>query len=392
MKRQRVIIALDYYPHFRRSIMTELVERGGHEYILAGGREDCWDGTIKAWEIPASFPFIHTPALNLGKRFRWMRGTVRLALRRDIDCIIYHSDPHLLNTWVSAIIARLMRKRVLFYSIGWFHHDSWARTLFKHVYYRLAHGLLLYGHYAKMIGIEQGHAPERLYVCYNSLAYDEQKSLRQSITEARLRVVRVDLFGEGGAKKPMVVCTSRLTPKRRLDLLVEALAILKRQGHEVNLLLVGDGAEREKLERMAREGGIESNVKFYGACYDERVLAELIAAANVSVAPGMVGLTAMHSLAYGTPVITHDSPLHQSPENEIIIPGRTGEFFRHEDAHDLARAVRAWTQTEFTLQKTREACYEFLERFYNSPFRRRVFDRAVGGAGADDVFWMKGGE
>ncbi len=388
MKRMRVIIALDHFPHFRRSIMTEIVERGEHEYILAGDKHDCWDGTIKSWPIADSFPFIHTPAVRIGRRFRWMRGTVRLALRRDIDCIIYHSDPHLLNTWISALLARITGKRVLFYTIGWFHHDSLLRTLFKHVYYRLAHGLLLYGHYAKMIGIEQRHPPHKLHVCYNSLAYDEQKAIRATIRDEQLAEVRQECFGRRGGR-PMIVCTSRLTPKRRLDLLLEAMIVLKHQGHDANLLLVGDGVERSKLERFAREGGIEESVKFYGACYDERVLAEFIRAANVSVAPGMVGLTAMHSFAYGTPVITHDSPLHQSPENEIIIPGKTGEFFRHEDANDLARAIREWTRTEFTLEATRQACYELLERFYNSPFRRRVFDRAVGGADADDLFWMR---
>ncbi len=127
---------------------------------------------------------------------------------------------------------------------------------------------------------------------------------------------------------------------------------------------------------------------FYGPCYDETVLAELIASANATVAPGMVGLTAMHSLAYGTPVITHDSPMHQSPEWEVITPGRNGGFFENGNVADLARAIREWTRTAAKDPAVRERCFEPLERIYNARHMRRAFDWAVSGRAADDLFWM----
>ena len=103
----------------------------------------------------------------------------------------------------------------------------------------------------------------------------------------------------------------------------------------------------------------------------------------------MVGLTAMHSLAYGTPVITHDDEMFQSPEWEIILPGSNGGFFRRGDARDLARAIREWTGSEFTSEDTRRRCHCMLDRIYNADFQRRAFDWAVGGRPADDLFWMK---
>ncbi len=382
---RRVVLAMFFLPHYRGPVVRALLSSPRHEYLLAGETADVVDGSIETWEVPASVDFIRTPYVRLFGIFGWLRGTLRLALRRDVDAIVYHADPHLLSTWVSAVLARLTGKRVLFSTIGWFHHDSRLRTLLKKVYFRIPHGLLLYGHGAKMIGLERGLQAERLYVVYNSLDYERQKEIRRRLTPERRRRVRAELFDEPG--RPMIICTSRLTAKRRLDLVLEAMVHLRDDGHPVNLVLVGAGPEQDALARLARERTLA--VHFFGACYDEEVLSGLIAACNVTVAPGMVGLTAMHSLAYGTPVITHDDEMFQSPEWEIILPGSNGGFFRRGDARDLARAIREWTESEFTTDDTRRRCHRMLDRIYNADFQRRAFDWAVGGRPADDLFWMK---
>ncbi len=70
----------------------------------------------------------------------------------------------------------------------------------------------------------------------------------------------------------------------------------------------------------------KGRIWLYGACYDEEIIGELIFNAQLCVSPGNVGLTAMHSLVYGTPVITHNNFSNQSPEFEAIIDGKTGSF------------------------------------------------------------------
>ena len=52
---------------------------------------------------------------------------------------------------------------------------------------------------------------------------------------------------------------------------------------------------------------LQDQIWFYGACYDESKLGELIFNADLCVSPGNVGLTAVHSMGYGTPVITHNN-------------------------------------------------------------------------------------
>ena len=73
---------------------------------------------------------------------------------------------------------------------------------------------------------------------------------------------------------------------------------------------------------------MEGNCIFYGATYDEKELSKLIYMSDLTVSPGNIGLTAIHSLSYGTPVCSHSNFNNQMPESEAIINFENGFFFR----------------------------------------------------------------
>jgi len=383
--RPKVAVVYHFFPHYREPIMRELLDSDRYEFIAVGDRSDPTGGQIKTWETCPPQRFVYAPFRSLRYPIGLQRGLLRLAMRRDLHAIVYLGNAFWPCTWLSAIIARMAGKRVLFWTHGWTRRDRGLTRVLRRTFYRLGHGLLLYGHLAKMIGMDEGFSPERLYVAYNSLDYERQKEVRAAVTPENVQRRREELFP--GSQRPMVICTTRLIPVRRLDQLLEAMGLLKTEGHEVDLLLVGDGPERAHLERLARDDGL--SVRFFGACYDEKTIAELVMSANVSAAPGKVGLTAMHSLAFGTPVITHGDIAHQMPEWEAIIPGRTGDLFQRDSVTALAGVIRRWTTSRYPDESVRAACYAVIDRFYNPRFQRLVIERALEGKPADDLFWMK---
>lgn len=83
---------------------------------------------------------------------------------------------------------------------------------------------------------------------------------------------------------------------------------------------------KQQLQQQVKSYNLANNIWFYGACYDEIKNAALIYNADLCVSPGNVGLTAMHSMVFGTPVITHNDFKWQMPEFEAIEPGKTGDF------------------------------------------------------------------
>lgn len=387
----RVAVVYHFFPHYRAPVMTDLIERGRHDYLLVADKE-FYRSSIKSWKIPEHYPFIETRSWYLGPMSRWgcpkifvQRGLVRLALRRDLDCIVYLGNSFYPSTWVSALLAKATGKRVLFWTIGWMGDEAGVKRWIRKTFHAMADGLLLYGHDAKMKCLKDGLSPEVLHVIYNSLDYERQRPIREKFSRpAGTREIRMRLFGN---TDPMVICTTRLTAHRRLDLLLQSLAVLRKRGTRVNLLLVGDGDLRSSLEELAAR--LEVPVHFYGAEYREEVLGPLVMSANALVAPGMVGLAAMHALGYGTPVVTHSDPDDQAPEYEAIQPGITGTLFEPNNVESLADAIATWTGSEDISSDTRRRCCEVTERFYNPAFQRRAIERAVDGQAADDLFWMR---
>jgi glycosyltransferase involved in cell wall biosynthesis len=106
--------------------------------------------------------------------------------------------------------------------------------------------------------------------------------------------------------------------------------------------------------------------------------------ANATVVPGAVGLTAIQSLNYGTPVITHDDPNEQGPEWEAIRNGLNGRLFRKGDPVDLAEAIEEWTRNNLPDEKAREKCFRSVDRCYTPSYQVQVMDAAITGRSADE--------
>ena len=96
------------------------------------------------------------------------------------------------------------------------------------------------------------------------------------------------------------------------------------------------------LTTVAERLGIADQTWLYGPCYDERIIGEMFFNADVCLSPGNVGLTAIHALSFGCPVLTHDDFKYQNPEFEAIIPGETGDFFKKDNMADMKAKIELW--------------------------------------------------
>lgn len=101
----------------------------------------------------------------------------------------------------------------------------------------------------------------------------------------------------------------RLVPLKGLRVLLEAAKLVKNEGHAFRLKMIGDGPEREALERLAIESGLNSDVVFTGFatgdCLDKE-LADVSAVVMPSIWEETAGLAAIEQMMRGRLVIASD--------------------------------------------------------------------------------------
>lgn len=391
----RVAIVLPYLMHYRQPVARALsrqCEVSGPEYTIISGTEI--DPLAKS--LATADPVLaDTPLADGGIRWRivrnvwlwrivlWQRGLVSQCIDPRYDVIVFHGAMYYLSTWVAAGLARVRGKRVLMWSHGFYGSEIGVKDFVRRTFHRLPHANILYGHRSRRIMIERGFPPDRLFVIYNSLDYALQRRLRTNVLAGDKASGLRGLFAD--ASRPVVCFTGRLVASKRIDLLLRAAEMLGARGEPINVLIVGDGPELETLRELAESLGLADCSSFVGACYDEARLAALLVPCALCVSPEGVGLTAVHVLAYGVPVVTHDDAQRQKPEFEVIAAGVNGDFYRRGDQQDLVRVMAAWLSREEPREVIRARCIASIERLYNADTQVKVLNAAVAGRSAVHV-------
>lgn len=143
-----------------------------------------------------------------------------------------------------------------------------------------------------------------------------------------------------------VITVGRLVPKNGIDVLIKAVAELKRQlpMSNIQLRIVGDGPERKNLERITGGLGLMADVKFFGDIpYDElpKYWAEADVFARPSRSEGM-GNSFVEALAAGLPIVgTPVGGILDIIKDPSTSSGQaTGLFARVDDPKDLAEKIK----------------------------------------------------
>jgi glycosyltransferase involved in cell wall biosynthesis len=130
------------------------------------------------------------------------------------------------------------------------------------------------------------------------------------------------------------VFAGRLTAQKDLGVAIDAVARLP----EARLVLVGDGPEREQLERRAAEAGVNGRIVFAGARPRDEVI-RYLAGAHAALLPSAwenLPHAAVEALAAGTPVVA--TAVGGVPE--VVHDGENGLLVEPGSPELLAGAMR----------------------------------------------------
>jgi glycosyltransferase involved in cell wall biosynthesis len=122
-----------------------------------------------------------------------------------------------------------------------------------------------------------------------------------------------------------IIFVGRLAQEKNVVQLIKAVNILKESGHSPSCLIVGEGPEKDSLERLVAEMGTAAQIRFLGRLVSDREVYSYMKASRVLVHPSMregFSHVALEANVCGIPVVTVNHP--QNAAQDLVIDGQNG--------------------------------------------------------------------
>lgn len=167
--------------------------------------------------------------------------------------------------------------------------------------------------------------------------------------------------GSERATEPTLVYVGRLKRYKSVDVVLRGLARLAERGVGVRLVIAGKGDDRERLESIVEEAGIEALVDFRGyVSEEEKVSLFRRAWANVYPSPKEGwGITNIEAAACGTPSLATDAP----GLRESVVDGETGRLVPYGDEAAWADAIAELAARPEQVEAMGAAAVRFAAQF-----------------------------
>ena len=121
------------------------------------------------------------------------------------------------------------------------------------------------------------------------------------------------------ADAEVIGCVARFDPVKKHDVLVEALATVKKRYPKAVLLLAGDGPEKERIQQRARELDVRVEFKPGAIAWNKNAYSSCSVYVTSSSKEGLP-LAPLEAMASNLPVVATDVPGHQ----DVVERDKTG--------------------------------------------------------------------
>ncbi len=177
----------------------------------------------------------------------------------------------------------------------------------------------------------------------------------------------------------VALTTSRLVVKNGVDILIRAVAKFKERRPNIKCLIIGEGPDRIKLERLAKKLGVESNVIFLGHM-SQNDLPLYFAISDMFIRPSRsegLGSSFLEAMAAGTPVI--GTPVGGIVD--FLKDGETGYVAEPENPESVAYKMHEILDDSKKTGKTVRQAKDLIHRGYSwetvGKMMRNIFDKLI---------------
>lgn len=261
----------------------------------------------------------------------WQRGASSWLDDWAPDVLIVSADPRMLSNGKIIRWARRHDVPVLGWGLGAMKGISGPtariREILRNRLFRSLDGAIAYGNKAARDYIDAGIPADRVFVAPNAVRTPSTEGESLGRDDHRVQSWRA----EQGLTGSTLITVGRLIPEKRIDLLLE---VCRSFGDACDLIIAGDGPERERLEQLA--SSVFPRARFLGHVEGDS-LGLAFAASDMFVLPGAGGLAVHEAMGHGKPVIVAEA---DGTEEDMVLPGVNGFLVPPGDADALSNAIR----------------------------------------------------
>ena len=166
-----------------------------------------------------------------------------------------------------------------------------------------------------------------------------------------------------------ILFVGRLSPEKGIMYLCEATLLLAKDGHNVELKIVGEGTEKSKVQMFIKDNHLEENIKLEG-WQQPKKLVGYYQQADVLVSPSVVdkegrqeafGLVLAEAAACGLPIITSDV----GGTKDIVRDGINGYFVPQKDPLALENKIRYLMENKNLREQMGKSGQELINEQYS---------------------------
>lgn len=234
-------------------------------------------------------------------------------LLKEADVVIRSTDFRSINNRILRMVSP--KTKIIMYGIGVSasydeHYDEVDQSSQYLKMIDNSDAVIFYYDYPKEKYVKQGADPQKLFVANNTVFVPE--------TAVERHPKSILFIGE-------------LYRQKGVDVLIEQYERAFRKNSDVpSLMIVGDGAERDILEKSVAEKELTEKIRFLGKITDDDSLEKIFASAIITISPNQAGLSVLKSMAYGVPFVTLENAI-TGGEISNIENGKTGVLLKSED-------------------------------------------------------------
>jgi len=241
----------------------------------------------------------------------------------------------------------------------------------------IAHGsrAIIFCHYAntdkncKLIGVAHNHNYKWFYKCDHILSITNQ--LADFLVSKQIARNQISILGntleitkphtlKQFAKRTVIGTLSRLVPQKGIDVFLKAIAILQNKGHKFEVIVGGDGTQKQDLIKLAHDLKVE--VKFIGWVEDKDSFYEKL---DIFCLPSLYepfGIVMLEAMMHSVPIVSSkaEGPL------ENITDGHNGILSELGSAEDLADKLLYLTQNQELAGVIAKNAYDYVSSNYSN--------------------------